>query len=87
MAARILHMNGDDEPLGQLWIPRFIARNPRLELFERTRMELGIQYEDMWNVDETGVALGVGTNAQVLASSIKKKAYMKAYMKSPEDRE
>ena len=101
-------MNGDYEPLGQLWIPHFIARNPRvasivgrtiegarttaasqdtirafLELFERTRIELGIQYEDIWNMDETGVALGVCTNSQVLASSSKKKAYIK----SPEDRE
>lgn len=108
MAGRILHMNGDYEPLGQLWVPHFIARNPRvalvvgrtiesarttaanyetvkafLELFERTRIELGIQYEDMWNMDETGCALGVCTNAQVLASSTKKKAYIK----SPEDRE
>ena len=34
-------------------------------------------------MDETGVALGVCTNSQVLASSSKKKAYVK----SPEDRE
>jgi hypothetical protein len=34
-------------------------------------------------MDETGVALGVCTNSQVLASSSKKKAYIK----SPEDRE
>jgi hypothetical protein len=108
MATRILHMNGDYEPLGQLWVPHFITRNPRvasivgrtiesarttaasqdtirafLELFERTRIELGIQYEDMWNMDETGCALGVCTNSQVVASSSKKKAYIK----SPEDRE
>ncbi|USP74411.1 hypothetical protein yc1106_01685 [Curvularia clavata] len=108
MATRILHMNGDYQPLGQLWVSHFIARNPRvasivgrkiesarttganyetvkafLELFERTRIELGIQYEDIWNMDETGVALGVCTNARVLASSSKKKAYVK----SPEDRE
>ena len=108
MATRLLRMNGDHEPLGQLWIPHFIARNPRvasivgrtiesarttaasyetirafLELFERTRIELGIQYEDIWNMDETGVALGVCTNSQVVASSLKKKAYIK----SPENRE
>ncbi|UPX17329.1 uncharacterized protein EKO05_0007693 [Ascochyta rabiei] len=29
-----------------------------LELFERTRIKLGIQYEDIWNMDETGVGLG-----------------------------
>ena len=103
MATRILHMNGDYEPLGQLWVPHFITRNPRvasivgrtiksarttaanyktirafLELFERTRVELGIQYEDIWNMDKTGVALGVCTNSQVLASSSKKKAYIKS---------
>ena len=108
MATRLLRMNGDHEPLGQLWIPHFIARNPRvasivgrtiesarttaasyktirafLKLFERTRIELGIQYEDIWNMDETGCALGVCTNTQVVASSSKKKAYIK----SPEDRE
>lgn len=108
MATRILQMNGDYAPLGQLWVPHFIARNPQvasvigrtietarttgaqyetvrafLELFERTRIELGIQYEDIWNMDETGVALGVCTNTRVLASSSKKKAYIK----SPEDRE
>jgi hypothetical protein len=101
-------MNRDTEPLGQLWVPHFIARNPRvalvvgriiesarttsanyetvrafLKLFERTRIELGIWYEDMWNMDETGVVLGVYTNHQVLASSSKKKAYIK----SLEDRE
>jgi hypothetical protein len=83
MASRILHMNSNYEPLGRLWVPHFITRNPRvasivgrtiesaqttaanyetirafLELFERTRIELGIQYDDMWNMDETGVALG-----------------------------
>ncbi|OAG25991.1 hypothetical protein CC77DRAFT_1015329 [Alternaria alternata] len=30
MATRLLRMNGDYEPLGQLWIPHFIARNPRV---------------------------------------------------------
>ncbi|KAF3034265.1 hypothetical protein E8E11_001061 [Didymella keratinophila] len=92
MATRLLRMNGDHEPLGQLWVSHFITRNPRvasivgrtiesartsaanyetikafLELFERTRVELGIQYEDMWNMDETGVALGVTLNNKVLS--------------------
>ena len=39
--------------------------------------------EDIWNIDETGIALGVCTNTQVLASSKKKKAYVK----TPENRE
>ena len=33
-----------------------------LQLFKRTRIELGIQYEDIWNMDETGVALRVCIN-------------------------
>jgi hypothetical protein len=54
-----------------------------LELFEATRIRLNIQMEDIWNMDETGIALGVCTNTQVLASSKKKKAYVK----TPENRE
>jgi hypothetical protein len=30
MAARILHMNGDDAPLGHLWVSHFLQRNPRV---------------------------------------------------------
>tara|TARA_R110002003_G_scaffold853_2_gene21702 strand:- start:2227 stop:3540 length:1314 start_codon:yes stop_codon:yes gene_type:complete len=101
-------MNGDDAPLGQYWMRKFLRRNPRvhsivgrsidaerakaadpevirafLQLFEETRRRLGIQPEDMWNMDETGVALGVCNNSQVIASAHKSKAYNK----SPEDRE
>ena len=54
-----------------------------LELFERTRRRLNIRTEDTWNMDETGTALGVCTNTRVLASSQKKKAYVR----SPENRE
>jgi hypothetical protein len=54
-----------------------------LELFERTRQRLNIPMEDVYNMDETGIALGVCTNTRVLASSSKKKAYIK----SPENRE
>ena len=57
--------------------------NKWLELFERTRKMLGIPYENVWNFDETGVALGVCTNQQVIADARKKKAYNK----SPESRE
>lgn len=108
MATRILHMNGDDAPLGQLWVANFLQRNRRvhsivgrsiaaerakaanpelirafLTLFEETRIRLGIHTEDIWNVDETGVALGVCDNSQVLASAHKRKAYVQ----SPENRE
>ena len=57
--------------------------NEWLELFERTRKMLGIPYENVRNFDETGVALGVCTNQQVIADARKKKAYNK----SPESRE
>lgn len=30
MATRILRMNGDYEPLGELWLPDFITRNPHV---------------------------------------------------------
>jgi hypothetical protein len=54
-----------------------------MELFKQTRIRLGIQTEDIWNMDETGIGLGVCTNARVLATSSKKKAYTG----SPENRE
>jgi hypothetical protein len=54
-----------------------------LELFHRTRIELNIRVEDIWNMDETGIALGVCTNSQVIARAGKRKAYVK----TPGDRE
>jgi hypothetical protein len=54
-----------------------------LERFERTRLRLNIPMDAVYNMDETGVALGVCTNTRVLASLSKKKAYVK----SPKDRE
>jgi len=48
-----------------------------LELFERTVKRLDIQADDIWNMDETGIALGVCTNTRVLARAGKKKAYIK----------
>jgi hypothetical protein len=54
-----------------------------LELFHRTRIELNIRVEDIWNMDETGIALGVCTNSQVIARAGKRKAYIK----TPGDRE
>jgi hypothetical protein len=68
--------------------PRAEAASPELiraflELFEATRVRLGIRTDDMYNMDETGTALGICTNTQVLADAQKKKAYIK----SPENRE
>jgi hypothetical protein len=54
-----------------------------LERFERTRLRFNIPMDAVYNMDETGIALGVCTNSRVLASLLKKKAYVK----SPEDRE
>ena len=48
-----------------------------LELFYRTQKELNIRLEDIWNIDETRVALGVCCNSWVLSRSRKKKAYKK----------
>lgn len=47
-----------------------------LELYEQTRRRLNIQTENTYNMDKTGVALGVCTNTRVLSSSSKKKAYI-----------
>ena len=52
-----------------------------LERFKRTRQRLNIPIDAVYNIDETSVALGVCTNTRVLASLLKKKAYVK----SPKD--
>ena len=54
-----------------------------LQLYEDTRQRLNIQAGDTYNMDETGIALGVCTNTRVVSSSKKKKAYIR----SPENRE
>ncbi|OCK73829.1 hypothetical protein K432DRAFT_274989, partial [Lepidopterella palustris CBS 459.81] len=38
---------------------------PFLEPFERPRIRLNLRLEDVYNMDETGITLGVCTNAQV----------------------
>jgi DDE superfamily endonuclease len=48
-------------------------------VFERS----GITPSNMWNVDETGIALGVCVNQRVIGTS----ETNKTYMKTPEDRE
>jgi len=72
----------------RLEAPRAEAATPEqirafLELFEATRIRLNIRLEDIYNMDETGIALGVCTNSRVLGDARKKKAYVK----SPENRE
>ncbi|KAI0997812.1 hypothetical protein K3495_g10378 [Podosphaera aphanis] len=54
-----------------------------LDKFNQTCKDLNIKHSDIWNMDETGIALGVCNNSKFIASSCKKKAYVK----SPETRE
>jgi hypothetical protein len=54
-----------------------------LELFKQTRLRLAIPPKAIYNMDETGIALGVCSNSQVIASAHKKKAYTK----SPDNRQ
>ncbi|KAI1000441.1 hypothetical protein K3495_g7754 [Podosphaera aphanis] len=59
------------------------AANPQqlrafIEKFEHTRKRLNVATEDIYNMDETGLALGVCTNTIVIASSFKKKVYVKS---------
>jgi hypothetical protein len=48
-----------------------------LTLFNKVRNELGVLTENVWNMDETGIGLGICANTQVLASSKKRKANIK----------
>ncbi|KAI1001474.1 hypothetical protein K3495_g6725 [Podosphaera aphanis] len=54
-----------------------------LDKFNQTCKDLNMKYSDIWNMDESGIALEVCNNSKVVASSSKKKAYVK----SPETRE
>lgn len=51
--------------------------------FSQVQSEYSILEQDVWNMDEHGIALGVCMNSRVLASSKKKRTYKK----SPENRE
>jgi hypothetical protein len=50
---------------------------------DRTRRAHNVHNDNIWNMDEHGLALGVCTNSRVLASSKKKRAYISG----PADRE
>lgn len=52
-------------------------------LYQQLQSQHNFQAEEIWNMDEHGIALGVCTNSRVLASSSKKRTYKK----SPETRE
>lgn len=49
-----------------------------MELFKGTRTRYSIPAENVWNMDETGIAVGVCINTKVLASLLKKKTYIKS---------
>lgn len=51
--------------------------------FNHVREQRQVRPQDIWNMDEHGLALGICTNTQVLASSRKSRTYVK----SPQDRE
>lgn len=53
------------------------------DLFERIQKQYDIQPENIWNVDETGIAIGVCANTTVLGKAGKRRTYIK----SPETRE
>ncbi|KAF1999567.1 DDE-domain-containing protein [Amniculicola lignicola CBS 123094] len=74
MANRILRMNGDNQPLR---VASVIGRKLEAQRAE-TRQRLNIQTENIYNIDETGVTLGVCINTRVLSSSKKKKAYIQS---------
>jgi hypothetical protein len=50
---------------------------------DHIRKRLNVRDENMWNTDETRIALGICANTLVLASSEKSHTHVK----SPEDRE
>lgn len=52
--------------------------NAFLELFECIHREFGLQYKDIWNMDEFDITLGLYANSQLLTSSSKKKTYIKS---------
>lgn len=52
-------------------------------LFKATETRYHILVDNIWNMDEHGIALGVCTNTRVLSSSKKKRSYQK----SPQNRE
>jgi hypothetical protein len=52
-------------------------------LFKRTQQTHNVKPQHIWNMDETGIALGVCKNQWVIG----KTSTSKAYVKSPEDRE
>ncbi|KAI0995965.1 hypothetical protein K3495_g12216 [Podosphaera aphanis] len=48
------------------------------EVFSRTVRCLNIKTENLWNMDETGLALGACSNSRVLSSPLNHKAYVKS---------
>ncbi|KAI0996678.1 hypothetical protein K3495_g11505 [Podosphaera aphanis] len=74
MACQITRSNGDTAPLGKEWV---------CNLFKEVEVRHNIKAEDMWNIDEQGLGLGICSNTMVVASS----QVRRASVKSPENRE
>ncbi|KAI0994849.1 hypothetical protein K3495_g13333 [Podosphaera aphanis] len=93
MTCQITRSNGDTAPLGKEWVCKFIKRNPQISSVVGRRVESSrinevevrhkIKAEDMWNMDEQGLGLGICSNTMVVASS----QVRRASVKSPEKRE
>ena len=51
--------------------------NDYFQQFKTMQLRYNIKHEDIWNIDKTGVVLGVCTNSQVLGQASKKHTYVK----------
>ncbi|KAJ3486573.1 hypothetical protein NLG97_g6588 [Lecanicillium saksenae] len=78
MAARVLENNSDLEPLGKNWLDGFLARHKE-EFFKILEIPAikKILPQNRYNMDETGLAIGLRENGLVLGSSAKKVAMKK----------
>ena len=51
--------------------------NDYFQRFKTMQLQYNVKHEDIWNMDETGVALGVCMNSQVRGQASKKRTYVK----------
>ncbi|KAG0132722.1 DDE superfamily endonuclease-domain-containing protein [Tuber indicum] len=85
MATLILSFSGDTNPLRRSTHSRHPApSDPRVyERFDTIRARHNTQQDNIWNMDEHGIGLGVCSNTIVLGASGKRRTYIQ----SPENRE
>ncbi|OAQ57469.2 transposase [Pochonia chlamydosporia 170] len=67
----ILAKGGDHRPLGKNWVKGFIRRHPEISFFSRVQLPAvqGIPARNQYNMDETGVHEGQGTNSLIIGSA------------------